>query len=158
MITHERQLPCRPPGRRKRQNALVTSRFAPRVPLAMPNDDDEMSALADMWAAHVVDRSMPRALRCSRAARGEIASRSVASSAEIRPPVVGSAGRWGILPRAGMSARADMLAGAAAFDRASRRASDARHAGGRGTGLASAMDEPPCTRDGWTRQHEKEAR
>jgi hypothetical protein len=35
----------------------VTSSFAPRVPLAMPNGDADMSALADMSAAHPVDRS-----------------------------------------------------------------------------------------------------
>src|SRR5207247_8946476 len=55
MITHQRQLPCRPP---RRSEGPVTSRLAPRVPLAMPNDDDDMSAIADMSSAHAVERAM----------------------------------------------------------------------------------------------------
>src|SRR5437762_10345166 len=69
MITHQRQLPGRPP---RRSEGPVTSRVAPRVPLAMPNDDDDMSAIADMSSAHGVDRAMPSFLyarfgaRCAR--------------------------------------------------------------------------------------------
>ena len=37
----------------------VISSLAPRFPLAMPNDDDHMSALADMSTAQAIDRSMP---------------------------------------------------------------------------------------------------
>src|SRR5882724_13365095 len=37
----------------------VISSLATRFPLAMPNDDDHISALADMSSAQAVDRSMP---------------------------------------------------------------------------------------------------
>src|SRR5437870_11923203 len=35
----------------------VTSSLAPRIPLAMPNDDDDMSALAEMSSAQAVERA-----------------------------------------------------------------------------------------------------
>src|SRR5262249_14766057 len=51
MITHQRQLPCRPPGAMRAPEAPFTSRLGPRLALAMPNHHDEMSALADISAA-----------------------------------------------------------------------------------------------------------
>ena len=50
MITRQRQLPCRPPRGTGPPEGPVTSRLAPRVPLAMPNDEADMSALANMLA------------------------------------------------------------------------------------------------------------
>src|SRR5882724_2111054 len=39
--------------------SVVTSGVAPRVPLAMPNDDAHMWALAGMSSPRAVDRSLP---------------------------------------------------------------------------------------------------
>ncbi len=57
--TDQRQLPCRPPGGRDRQKALSFRASRLGFPLAMPNDDDHISALADMSSAQAVGRSMP---------------------------------------------------------------------------------------------------
>src|SRR5207247_8768172 len=50
MITHQRQLPCRTPRGTGPPEGPVTSRLEPRTPLAMPNDNDDMSARADRSA------------------------------------------------------------------------------------------------------------